>query len=87
MTPDALKQMPQRNPEFDWLFEAYAMLTRSRQIGMSEYYIPMSEYAAYLDIIMLDDPEQRILLVSVLTEVDAVLLSERLAAQAQKTSQ
>ena len=72
--------MPQRNPEFDWLFEAYAMLTRSRQIGMSEY-------AAYLDIIMLDDPEQRILLVSVLTEVDAVLLSERLAAQAQKTSQ
>lgn len=60
------------------------MLSRSRQIGMSEYYIPMTEYAAYLDIVQLTNQEDRSFLVSVLTQVDVVLLHERLQAQEQQ---
>lgn len=81
---EVLINRPTRQPEHFWLFEAYEMLSRSRQIGMSEYYIPMTEYAAYLDIVQLTNQEDRSFLVSVLTQVDVVLLHERLQAQEQQ---
>lgn len=79
--PAPLREMPMRKPEFAWLFEAYSLLTRSRQVGMSAFYIPMTEYAAYLDIIQMDDIEERTFLVSVVSQVDATLLSEQMAEQ------
>ena len=66
--------------------EAYALLSRSRQVGQTEFYIPMSEYLAYLNIISLEDIDQRLFLVSVLTQVDATLLSERYAEQTLKAA-
>lgn len=51
-----------------------------------EFYIPMSEYLAYLNIISLEDIDQRLFLVSVLTQVDATLLSERYAEQTLKAA-
>ena len=76
--PEPLRNPPRRKAEFQWLFEAYSLLSRSRQVGMTEFYIPLSEYAAYLDIACISDMDDRLLLVAVLTQVDAILLSERM---------
>ena len=51
---------------------------------MTEFYIPLSEYAAYLDIACISDMDDRLLLVAVLTQVDAILLSERMQEAAEK---
>lgn len=51
---------------------------------MTEFYIPLSEYAAYLDIACISDMDDRLLLVAVLTQVDAILLSERMQEMDKK---
>ena len=76
--PEPLRNPPRRKAEFQWLFEAYS------QVGMTEFYIPLSEYAAYLEIACISDMDDRLLLVAVLTQVDAILLSERMQEMDKK---
>ena len=74
----ALKERPKLNPDYYWLYEAYHLLSPSRQLGsVGEYYIPLTEYEAYFNIVNLTDVEQRSLLVSVITKVDGLLLQEK----------
>lgn len=78
MEVTALTNRPSLKVEYGWLYEAYHTLSRSRQIGgMGEYYIPLSEYAAYFSIIGLEDIEQRTFLLHVIAHVDSVLLKDR----------
>ena len=73
-----LKTRPTLRDEHRWLYEAYHNLSRSRQVGgMGEFYIPLTEFEAYLNIISLSDTEQRLFLLNVISSVDAVLLHER----------
>lgn len=78
MEVKALRERPELNEEFLWLYEAYLILSKSRQCGgMGEFYIPLTEYEAYLNIIRLEDIDQRTFLVSVISQVDSILLHER----------
>lgn len=77
----ALDERVSVKPEFLWLYDAYRLLSRSRQLGaMGEFYIPMTEYVAYCDLSYLDEPSQRMMLVETLSQVDAILLHERFDA-------
>ncbi len=79
--PEFWVNRPTLDNEFVWLKQAYTLLTRSRQLGsMSEYYIPMTEYDAFCRL-MRYETDKQLLLVDVLTQVDHILLSERLDEQ------
>lgn len=78
MTVAALVDRPKLKDEHIWLYEAYRTLSRSRQVGgAGEFYIPCSEYKAYMDIINLQDVGQRTFMMDVVAAVDATLLHER----------
>lgn len=77
MDPEPLRKRPMRKREYLWLFEAYSLLNRSRQVGQMEFYIPMTEYEAYMNIVKMDNVEDRKFMVAVLTQVDATLLHDR----------
>ncbi|WP_274584096.1 hypothetical protein V9W64_10895 [Neisseria leonii] len=82
-----LTHRPKLEDENIWLYDAYRLLSRSRQLGgMSEFYIPLTEYQAYFEITRLHDVEQRLYLMSVITQVDAVLLHERFEELSKKTA-
>ena len=44
---------------------------------MGEFYIPLTEFDAYFNIISLSDTEQRLFLLNVISSVDAALLQGR----------
>lgn len=73
----ALDERPKLKQEYQWLKEAYLILTRSRQIGMSEFFIPLTEFDAYCNLFGFEDYETKLFLVNVISDVDALLLSER----------
>lgn len=78
----ALDERPELKAEYHWLYDAYRALSRSRQVGgMGEFYIPLTEYAAYCSLMGIPDMEQRIFLINVVSEVDAILLHERYEKQ------
>ena len=51
---------------------------------MSEYYIPISEYESYCNLVGLTEIEAKLFMMEVVSRVDSVLLNERLKDQHDK---
>ena len=78
----ALDERPELKSEYHWLYDAYRTLSRSRQVGgMGEFYIPLTEYVAYCNLMEISDTEQRMFLTNVVSEVDTILLHEKYEKQ------
>lgn len=74
----ALRNRPTLQSEYVWLYEAYLVLSRSRQVGgMGGYYIPLTEFQAYCEMFRIEDTGQIHMLLSVVGTVDLVLLNEQ----------
>jgi len=56
---------------------AYQILSRSRQIGMAEFYIPLTEILAYLDLIEMTDQQEREEFALIIMAIDAALLDHK----------
>lgn len=53
---------------------AYYLLSKSRQIGMAEFYIPLTEIVAYLDLIGIEGHEARSDFATIIIAIDAGML-------------
>ena len=66
--------------------QAYQVLSRSRQIGMAEFYIPLTEIMAYLDLIQLNDPVEREDFALIVMAIDSAMLAHKSEKDKQNES-
>lgn len=74
----ALVNQPEMVSGFEWLYEAFFLLSASRQVGMGLGPIPIEAMAVYADHYPVDDFEEFVILIR---HLDSVYLSRQKPAK------
>ena len=86
-TPPALRNRPRLLPWLLMYYSAFMELTHSRIVHQGGIgYIPLSEYVAYMEMVRIDDIEERELFIKMVKALDSVYV-ERVNADIRRRAE